>query len=46
MLKNGMRPVRPGEVLREDYLKPLGLSVNAASQAPERTHLTHERRSS
>lgn len=27
--KNGMRPVHPGEVLREDYLKPLDFSVNA-----------------
>ena len=26
--KNGMRPVHPGEVLREDYLVPLGLSAN------------------
>jgi len=26
---NRMRPVHPGEVLREDYLAPLGLSVNA-----------------
>ncbi len=26
---NRMRPVHPGEVLREDYLVPLGLSVNA-----------------
>ncbi len=26
---NLMRPVHPGEVLREDYLAPLGLSVNA-----------------
>jgi addiction module HigA family antidote len=24
-----MRPVHPGEVLREDFLAPLGLSVNA-----------------
>ena len=32
MLKNGMRPVHPGEVLREDYLKPRGLSVNALSK--------------
>jgi addiction module HigA family antidote len=30
---NGMRPVHPGEVLREDYLAPLGLSVNALAQA-------------
>ena len=28
---NRMRPVHPGEVLREDYLSPLGLSVNALS---------------
>lgn len=26
---NNMRPVHPGEVLREDYLAPLGMSVNA-----------------
>ena len=26
---NRMRPVHPGEVLREDYLAPLALSVNA-----------------
>jgi len=31
--KNGIRPVHPGEVLREDYLKPLGISANALSQA-------------
>lgn len=31
--KNGLRPVHPGEVLREDYLKPLGMSANALSQA-------------
>ncbi|MGY8903659.1 MAG: HigA family addiction module antitoxin [Burkholderiales bacterium] len=30
-LINRMRPVHPGEVLREDYLVPLGLSVNALS---------------
>ena len=30
---NLMRPVHPGEVLREDYLAPLGLSVNALSVA-------------
>jgi addiction module HigA family antidote len=28
-----MRPVHPGEVLREDYLAPLALSVNALSIA-------------
>ena len=26
---NRMRPVHPGEILREDYLIPLGMSVNA-----------------
>ncbi len=31
--KNGMRPVHPGEVLREDYLKPLGMTANALSVA-------------
>jgi antitoxin HigA-1 len=30
---NRMRPVYPGEVLREDYLAPLGLSVYALSAA-------------
>jgi addiction module HigA family antidote len=33
MFKNGMRAVHPGEVLQEDYLKPLGLSVNALAKA-------------
>jgi len=28
-----MRPVHPGEVLREDYLRPLGLSANALAKA-------------
>lgn len=30
---NRMRPVHPGEVLREDYLLPLSLSVNALAVA-------------
>jgi len=33
MIKNGMRPIHPGEILREDYLIPLGLSVNALANA-------------
>lgn len=33
MTRNGMRPTHPGEILREDYLKPLGMSVNALSKA-------------
>ena len=32
-LVNRMRPVHPSEVLREDYLVPLGLSINALSVA-------------
>lgn len=30
---NRMRAVHPGEVLREDFLAPLGLSVNALAVA-------------
>lgn len=33
MFKNGMRPVHPGEVLLEDYIKPLGMSAHALSKA-------------
>jgi len=33
MFKNGMRPVHPGEVLREDFLAPLGMSANALAKA-------------
>ncbi len=33
MLRNGMRPVHPGEVLREEYMKPMGLSANALAKA-------------
>ncbi|MGX5658428.1 HigA family addiction module antitoxin [Castellaniella ginsengisoli] len=32
MNKNGMRPVHPGEILREDYLIPLGMSANALAR--------------
>jgi antitoxin HigA-1 len=31
--KNGIRPVHPSEVLREDYLKPLEMSANALANA-------------
>ena len=30
---NRLRAVHPGEVLREDFLQPLGMSVNALSVA-------------
>ena len=28
MMTNNLRPVHPGEILREDYLEPLGMSAN------------------
>jgi addiction module HigA family antidote len=31
--KQGMRPVHPGEVLREEFMNPMGLSANALSKA-------------
>ncbi len=33
MSKNRMRPVHPGEILREEYMKPLALSSNALARA-------------
>jgi addiction module HigA family antidote len=33
MTRNGMRPIHPGEILREEYLTPLEMSVNALSMA-------------
>lgn len=33
MFKNGMRPVHPGEILREEYIKPAGLTANALARA-------------
>lgn len=32
-IQNGMRPVHPGEFLREDYLGPLGITANALAKA-------------
>lgn len=31
--KNGMRPIHPGEILREEYLAPLSMTAHALSQA-------------
>ena len=50
MFKNGMRPMHPGEVLREDYLGPLGMSANALAKAlnvptPRINDIVRERRS-
>lgn len=33
MRKNRMRPVHPGEVLKREFLEPLGMSVNALANA-------------
>ena len=33
MFKNGMRPVHPGEILKEEYLEPLGLTAAALARA-------------
>ncbi len=49
MFKNGMRPVHPGEILREDYLIPLGMSANALAKAlhvpaPRINDIVRERR--
>jgi len=49
MFKNGMRPVHPGEVLREDYLAELGMSANALAKAlavpaPRINDIVRERR--
>ena len=32
MVTVGMRPIHPGEILLEDFLEPLGMSVNALSK--------------
>lgn len=33
MFKNRMRPVHPGEILREDFLLPLGMSASSLAKA-------------
>jgi len=33
MFKNGMRAVHPGEILKEDFLIPLGMSARALAEA-------------
>lgn len=32
-IRNGLRPVHPGEILREEYLVPLSMSANALAHA-------------
>jgi addiction module HigA family antidote len=50
MLKNGMRPVHPGEILKEEYLEPLGVTPTALARAlgvsaPTVNDIVRERRS-
>jgi addiction module HigA family antidote len=33
MTKRSMRPIHPGEILREEFLAPLGMSANALAMA-------------
>ncbi|MGF6692936.1 HigA family addiction module antitoxin [Pseudomonas sp. D(2018)] len=33
MAINGMRPIHPGEILREEYLEPLGIAPAALARA-------------
>ena len=49
MAKNGMRPVHPCEILREEYLVPLNMSANALAKAlnvpaPRINDIVRERR--
>jgi addiction module HigA family antidote len=46
---NGLRPIHPGEILREEFLVPLGLSANAVAlalrvPAPRINDIVRERR--
>ncbi|MBI3431784.1 MAG: HigA family addiction module antidote protein [Hydrogenophilales bacterium] len=46
---NGMRPIHPGEILREEFMVPLGLSANALAialrvPAPRINDIVRERR--
>jgi addiction module HigA family antidote len=48
-VKNGMRPIHPGEILREEFLIPYGLSANALAvalqvPAPRINDIVRERR--
>ncbi len=50
MTKNKMRPIHPGEILREEFLAPLGMSAHALAMAlhvpaPRINDIVRERRS-
>ncbi len=49
MATNRMRPIHPGEILREEYLVPLGMTVHALAielrvPAPRINDIVRERR--
>ena len=49
MATNKMRPIHPGEILREEFLVPLGMSANALAMAlhvpaPRINDIVRERR--
>ena len=49
MASNKMRPIHPGEILREEFLVPLGMSANALAialhvPAPRINDIVRERR--
>lgn len=49
MIKNNMRPIHPGEILREEFLEPLGMTASALSTqlrvpAPRINDVVRERR--
>jgi antitoxin HigA-1 len=48
-ITNGMRPIHPGEVLREEFLKPMGMTAHALAMAlqvpaPRINDIVRERR--
>lgn len=48
-ITNGMRPIHPGEVLREEFLQPMGMTAHALSMAlqvpaPRINDIVRERR--
>ena len=50
MMINNMRPIHPGEILREEFLIPLGMSAHALAMAlhvpaPRINDIVRERRS-
>jgi addiction module HigA family antidote len=49
-IENGMRPIHPGEILREEFLLPMGMSAHALAlglqvPAPRVNDIVRERRS-